>query len=404
MLKVSRRSALFTTAGLTLLPFRAMAAPVTYRLAGLADYSGPFADVMKPLIEGRDGILKWWSAEVGSNLGVSVQAKNYDTRYDAAQVASLWPGIRAELNPVVSLGIGSVDATALADRYAEAKIVSVQSGATATNSWVPDSWVFYYRATYAHEVASFFDWIYEKEGRKAPIKVAVISSEAAPAFVDMAKGVQAAAAQLGKIQIAELIWDSAQPIDLTTQVRRIVAAGAECIVIQTNTAAVVAAKRALQALNAKIPIVTTSHNGMLASGKAVGGLSQMEGDFEVHSMVMPTDDAPQKKLYDTLKAKYGLTQPWGGLVVQGMSQGVIAVRAIEAGVRKFGPADLSGEKIRAAMLSSSLPGQDGMLPTLTFDSSAPFPTSGLTTNVATIKGGAYMVIARDLPVPALKKW
>lgn len=406
MSQISRRRALYTAAGLgaMALPFRAMAAPTTYNIAGLADFSGPFADIMKPVIAGRDAIIKWWSAEVGAGLGVALNAKNYDTRYDAAQSASLWPGIRSELNPVCSLGVGSVDATALAERYAEAKVVSIQSGATATNSWVPDSWVLYFRATYAHETAPFFTWLYEKEGRKAPIKVAVISSEAAPAFVDMAKGIQAVAAQLGKIQVVELIWDAVQPVDLTSQVRRIVSAGAEYIVIQTNTAAVVAAKRALQALNAKIPIVTTSHNGMLASGKAVGGVGQMEGDFEVHSMVMPTDDAPQKKLYDLLKSKYGLNQPWGVLSAQGMSQGALAVRGVEAAVRKFGPAGLGGDKIRAAMLAVPLEGRDGMLPTVTFDPSAPFPTSGLTSNVATIKGGAYTVVARDLPVPTLKKW
>jgi branched-chain amino acid transport system substrate-binding protein len=160
----------------------------------------------------------------------------------------------------------------------------------------------------------------------------------------------------------------------------------------------------LQALNARIPIVTTSHNGMLASGKAVGGLAQMEGDFEVHCMVMPTDDAPQKKFYDLLKSKYGLNQPWGVLSGQGMSQGALAVRGIEAAVRKFGPSELTGEKIRTAMLETPLAGEDGMLPTVTFDRSAPFPTSGLTTNVATIKGGVYTVVARDLPVSNLKKW
>src|SRR5262249_20977395 len=166
MPKISRRRALSAAAGLgaMALPLRATAAPTTYNIAGLADYSGPFADIMKPVIAGRDAMIKWWSAEVGAGLGVALQAKNFDTRYDAAQSASLWPGIRSELNPVCSLGVGSVDATALADRYAEAKVVSIQSGATATNSWVPDSWVLYYRATYAHETAPFFGWVYEKEG------------------------------------------------------------------------------------------------------------------------------------------------------------------------------------------------------------------------------------------------
>jgi len=406
MTRLSRRKVLQAGAGLGALTFssRAMAAVKSYNVAGLADFSGPFADIMKPVIGGRDALIKWWSAEIGAGLGVALVTKNFDTRYDAAQSASLWPGIRAELNPICALGVGSVDATALADRYAEAKIPAFQSGATAINSWIADSWVLNFRATYAHEAGPFFDWVYKNQNRTAPIKVAVISSEAAPAFVDMAKGMQAVAAQFGKIQVVELIWDAVQPVDLTNQVRRIVGSGAEYIVIQTNTAAVVAAKRALQALNAKIPIVTTSHNGMLASGKAVGGVEQMEGDFEVHSLVMPTDDAPQKKLYDLLKSKYGLSAPWSVLVSQGMTQGAVAVRAIEAAVRKYGPADITGEKVYSALLSIPLEGKDEMLPIVKYDRDAPFPTSGLTTNVATIKGGAYTVLARDLPVSDLKKW
>src|ERR1700716_1981849 len=98
MSQISRRRALYTAVGLgaMALPFRAIAAPVTYNIAGLADFSGPFADIMKPVIAARDAIIKWWSAEVGAGLGVALHAKNYDTRYDAAQSASLWPAIRSE--------------------------------------------------------------------------------------------------------------------------------------------------------------------------------------------------------------------------------------------------------------------------------------------------------------------
>ncbi|HLF48418.1 MAG TPA: ABC transporter substrate-binding protein, partial [Methylomirabilota bacterium] len=78
----------------------------TYNVAMIADFSGPYADVMKPMVAARNAVVDWWNAEVGAKLGIKLGYKAYDTRYDAAQVASLWPGIKSELNPVMVLGLG----------------------------------------------------------------------------------------------------------------------------------------------------------------------------------------------------------------------------------------------------------------------------------------------------------
>jgi len=386
---------------------RAQAAePKSYNIAGLADFSGPFADIMKSVVAGREAVIKWWNDTVGKELGVALTVKNYDTRYDPAQTASLWPGIRAELNPLVVMGVGSTDATALADRVAEAKIPMFPAGATTTGLWVPNGWLFYGRPTYANEAGGFLDWYYTSQKRTSPLRVAVISSQAAPAFVDMAKGVQAYAAQSdGKAEVVEIIWDAPQPTDLTGPMQRLVAANPDFIVIQTTTAAVVAATRALQALDKKIPVLTTSHNGMLASGKAIGGIDQLEGDYETYALPLSnTVDNPGYKFYELLKSKYGLTGDWSVLVAQGMSQGVLTVRAIEAAARREGGQDLTGEKVRNAVLSGPLTGNDGVFGPLTFDASAPFPSGGLTTNVGTIKDGKYVAVAHDLPMPNIKKW
>ena len=45
--------------------------------------------------------------------------KNYETRYDAAQVASLWPGIKSELDPIAVVGLGGPDVAALSERLPE---------------------------------------------------------------------------------------------------------------------------------------------------------------------------------------------------------------------------------------------------------------------------------------------
>src|SRR3546814_11011500 len=64
-------------------------AQITYNIASLADFTGPYADVMKDLNGARHSAVAWWNAEVGKDLGVQPRMKDYDHRYDAAQVASL---------------------------------------------------------------------------------------------------------------------------------------------------------------------------------------------------------------------------------------------------------------------------------------------------------------------------
>ena len=52
---------------------------------------------------------------------------------------------------------------------------------------------------------------------------------------------------------------------------------------------------------------------------------------------------------------------------------------------------------RALLLASDLPG-------LKFTKDAPFPVSGLTVSIGTIKDGKYAAAAQGVPVPTLNKW
>ena len=97
-------------------------AQTTYNVAGIADFTGPYADVMKDIAGCRKGVLDWWNQEVGASLGVALKIKEYDSRYDVAQIASLWPGVKSELNPVAVLGLGGPDTAALQQRLPSDKI------------------------------------------------------------------------------------------------------------------------------------------------------------------------------------------------------------------------------------------------------------------------------------------
>jgi len=395
-------------AGQLAMPTTAVA-QTTYNVASLADFTGPYADVMKNLVGGRWAVVAWWNEEVGKGLGVKINMKDFDHRYDAAQVASLWPGIKSELKPIAVLGVGGPDVAALQQRLPDDKIPMLMSTAGYGFAWRQDPWIFNPRPTYAHEAAAFYNWYRTKKGITGPLKVAIISSEASPAYVDIHKGANLFASEnKDKVEIVETVFTEVQPSDLSTQVSRVVRKGAHILHIQTNTAAVVAAKRALQSIGRKdIPIMLSSHNGLPASGTAIGGLAQMEGDFEVYGMAIPGADVTEaRKFFDMLTAKYKLTAKWDVTTLMGMNQALVAVRAIEGAVKDVGAGKLTGVAVRDSMLKNPISGKQtfGVLPDLVYTREAPFPLKGLTVNIGTVSGGKYVTAAENVAVPVLNKW
>ncbi|GAA4401395.1 hypothetical protein GCM10023089_02920 [Quisquiliibacterium transsilvanicum] len=381
----------------------------TYNVAGMADFTGPYADIMKSLVAGRWAVLNWWNEEVGKGLGIKVNMKDYDTRYDTAQTSSLWPGIKSELKPIAALGLGGPDSAALQQRLPDDKIPLMMATAGYGYAWRAEPWVFNPRATYAHEAGAFYLWYRQQKGITGPLKIGIISSEAAPAYVDIHKGLEKFAAEnKDKIEVVETVYTEVQPSDLTTQVNRLLRKGAQVINIQTNTAAVVATKRALQSLGRKdVPILMSSHNGLPASGKAVGGLAQLEGDFEVYGMAIPSADASEtRKFYDMLVAKYKLTGGWDVMTMMGMNQMLFTVRAIEAAAKKVGADKVTGEAVRNALFDNTITSAQtfGVLPDLKFTREAPFPLGGMAVNIGTVKDGKYTVAAQNVPVPTVNKW
>ncbi|MEB2317329.1 MAG: ABC transporter substrate-binding protein [Pseudomonadota bacterium] len=395
----------FATMGVTV----PAAAQTTYSIASLADFTGPYADVMKDMVGPRWGAIDWWNNEVGKGLGVRLVLKDYDTRYDVAQTASLWPGILSELRPIAALGVGGPDVAALQNRLPDDKVPLIMATAAYGYAWMPNPWIFNSRPTYGHEASAFYDWYRQQKGITGPLKIGVISSEAAPAYVDIAKGTQKYAADNpDKLIVVETVFTEVQPSDLTTQINRMARAGVQVINIQTNTAAVVATKRALQAIGRKdIPIVMSSHNGLPASGKAAGGLAQLEGDFEVYGMAIASPDKTSSHdFFDMLRDKHKVQANWSSLSVMGLAPTLLLVRAIEAAAKQVGPDKITGEAVRKALLSTQISSEQmfEVLPNLAFSNDAPFPLSGLTVNIGTVKDGKYTIAAERVPVPVVNKW
>src|SRR5579863_581864 len=137
--------------------FATMAMPVEaaeYVMSASADYSGPFADVMPSAVSGLQAVSKWWNKDVGEKLGVKVDVKVYDMRYDAAVIARTWPSILARDNPIMHLGFGSPDLTTLMKRLPNDKVPMLLGTAMVGLVWQPNGWHFSIRPTYSHEFAA----------------------------------------------------------------------------------------------------------------------------------------------------------------------------------------------------------------------------------------------------------
>ena len=384
-------------------------AETTYTIPSLSDFSGPFAAIMPSFGGAREAVVAWWNAEHGAKLGVKLNLKAYDTRYDAAQTASLWPGILAETKPVIGFALGGPDTAALQQRLPQDKVPLILGAAANGFAWRPNQWVLTVRPTYVHETAGFIEWFHKnKLGGARPAKVAMVTSEASPAYADMGKGFSAYAKANPKVvEVVEIIYAEPAPADLTLQVRRLVNGGADFIVCTASIQQAVAVKRALQALGKKVPVMLSMHNAPTFIAKQLGGIEAFEGDYEAQSGVITSaEDTEAKRFYDMLVAKYGLKATWNSVTGAGLGQALVLVRAIEVAAQKHGADKLNGEILYKTLTNVEFPAKMfyGYVNDLDFSVDAPFPSKAPKINIGTVTGGKTVTVATGVLIPKLAKW
>jgi branched-chain amino acid transport system substrate-binding protein len=389
--------------------FSGAVAQTVYNVPSLSDFSGPFASIMPAFAEGRQSVFNWWNTEIGAKLGVKLELKPYDTRYDTAQTASLWPGVLAT-KPLIGFMLGGPDTAALQQRLPTDKVPMILGSAANGFGWRPNQWVFSMRPTFIHEIAGFLEW-YQKNKltENRPVKFAVFTTEASPSYADIGKGIAAyAKTRTDKVQLIEVVYAELQPADLTLQLRRVLNAGAEVIVMPSSLQQAVAVKRAMQALGKNVPIVYNMHNAPSTVQRMVGGMDAMNGDYEAHAAVIAgSDDTEAKRFYDLLAAKYGMKQPWNSFTAIGIGQALVLVRAVEAGARKSGGDKLTGELMYKTLVEVNFPASqfNGFAGgEIDFSIEAPFPTKDPRVNIGQVLNGKLTTIAPAVPAPKLEKW
>lgn len=408
--KVTRRT--FTAgAGSMLLAANVKRAPAqtgdikVYTLPVAADYTGPLANVIENWQAGQNSMLDWWNEARGRALGVRIDIKSYDTRYDPAVVARLWPEIMAAGNPLAYLGLGGADLVSLMRRLPEDKVPLILSTAMIGPLWAPNGWYFTFRPTYTHEFAGLFAYLQSKLPDKRPLRIATIGTQGVPAYVDPINGfVALAKAYPDKFQVVSSQWIDAKPITIVNQVQDLSKANPDVITVHIDTGQATAVLKALKELDLKTPIATSSHNG-LTELAALFPISDLEGSYSVFAFA-PFND-PRVTAAEIFAMHNKGPGKWGMIAAQTSAQMLLFLAAVERAIGTVGAGSLTGQAVYNALVGGPFQAElfQGLLPTITLTKDAPFPTDNIRVRAMTVRNGKIESLTPDwMPVPALSKW
>jgi branched-chain amino acid transport system substrate-binding protein len=374
-----------------------------YVMSASADYSGPFADVMPNAMSGITAMANWWNKEVGQKLGVKVDIKITDMRYDAAVIARTWPSILSRDKPIMHLGFGSPDLTTLMKRLPTDKVPMLIGTAMVGLVWQPNGWHFSIRPTYSHEFAGLLSDLQKKKGSK--LVIGPLSTQNAAGFVDQVKGVEKLAATYpDRFEVLETQWIATSPVSVTGNVRTLLEKKPDVLLVGGTTAQVIATANALEELKASVPIISSTHNGLSEAAKGID-LNKLNGSFSAFSF--SPDNQKVLPIRDVYEANKGSDGKWGLIAAQSAAQALLALRILEKAVAKVGADKVTGQAMYDAMLANTFSEKDllGALPEIKFDQTAPFPVGEIKVKAQVVKAGQIVPYGDEwMSVPKLEKW
>jgi len=378
-----------------------------YNVSTSLDFTGPLASVSKSLNAGESVFFQWWNETRGSKLGIILHRKAFDSRYDPSVISSLWPGILASDKPIAHFGMGMADVAALIARLPNDKVPLFNSTSAYGILWAPNLWAFQFRATYAHDIASFLNWARKTLIKDRPVRFANITSKAA-AFVEMVDQLEGFAKGADWVEFVGVEYVDPKPVSIISEIRRLARKNPDFIVITSNTAHVIAAIKAQQELGIHIPLIMGTHTGIQMSTQAAGDIKLFEGHYDVYSVDPGIDmNVPGARIFNEYKKKMGIEQNWDVVIVQEAARMALFGRAVERAAAKVGANKITGEAIYQAMFEGPFTREEmlGLTDTIMFSKEAAFPLKGLRYRIATVKNGKQVLATEDwIPMVEIKKF
>ncbi|MFZ5920704.1 MAG: ABC transporter substrate-binding protein [Chloroflexota bacterium] len=214
----------------------------TITLYHFGDLSGPYASITAPLIHGAEDAVKAIN-EAGGIYGAMLEIKFADDAGSIDEAVAAYDRFTSENpNALVMITYGSGEAEALAQRFAEDKIVNITAGLSAKAFYGAGSgYTFGLGPIYPDQLAFTMKFLSENWATYKPasagdeIKLAYISWPTAFGQGGLTAESRAFLADLGIEVVVEETYDVSPTADTTTAILNAQAAGAN--VIWTNTLA-----------------------------------------------------------------------------------------------------------------------------------------------------------------------
>jgi len=379
-----------------------------YNVTQSMDFTGPYAVVMKPVDAAAKVIYAWWNETVGSKLGIKLIHKPYETRYDPSVVASLWPGILTGDKPIAHAGLGGPDLAALMKRLPKDKVPMMMSTGAAGFMWAPNQWIFLFRPTYTHEGSAFFKWAHKKFKKGKPLKIALVSSQGSPMYVDFVNGTKKYAEATEWLEIVGVEWVDLKPISLLSEMRRLSRKKPDILYIPGNTAHALSSIKAQKELGIHIPILMASHSGIQMCALASGDMKLLEGHYDAYACDPAIDmNVPGARIYEEYRIKMGIKTKWVLMGCQSAAQALVICRAVERAAAKVGAENITGEAMYKAMYEKPFTEEEmlGLTHRLEYTKESPFPQKGLKVRITTVKNGKQVLATKEwMPVLDIPKW
>lgn len=379
-------------------------AQTAYNFSVSVDFTGPFADVMPSWHAGQRAMFAYWNDTKGKELGLKADYKVYDMRYDAAQVASNWQGILTRDKPIMHLGMGTPDLVALGKRLARDEVPMLMPTAMVGLMWNPNPWYYSFRPTYSQEFAALLSELQKNLPETRPLRIATVSTQGKPGYEDQVNGlVQLAKTYPDRFTMASFVWIEDNPVSATDRIRTALQDKPDVFIVGATTAQAVSTLKALKELGRKLPVVTSSQNG-LPFLVSVLGAADVEGSYSAFSFAPSVEPTKAREVFEKYHTGPG---SWDLSASQGAAQTLLALRTFERAARMAGKDKITGSAMYEALLAGPFNSDEmlGLTPELRFDKSRPFPTGQVQAKAIVVKNGQIVPVGRGwLPAPELSKW
>jgi branched-chain amino acid transport system substrate-binding protein len=214
----------------------------TITIYHFGDLSGPYAAITSPLIRGAEDAVKAIN-EAGGIYGASLALEFADDAGNIDEAVAAYERFTSEDdNPIVMITYGSGEVEALAERFAEDKIVNISAGLSAVGFYGEGSgYTFGLGPIYPDQLGYVMEFLvnnwetYKPEGAEDEVKLAIVSWPTAFGQGALTDESRAYLEELGVQVVAEETYDVSPTADTTTALLNAQAAGAN--VIWSNTLA-----------------------------------------------------------------------------------------------------------------------------------------------------------------------